>query len=229
MGVLTYLAFLTAVGGMASDRPEPRPFLGGRVRDVQLCKMFFENWMSERSGVVTEVSKEGITLLMPPGGGGKEAKVENFPVISLLADGGVHEKAEDAFAYRLADVIKGDTVTIHVVQDDDTKERYCVEIQIQYRPKGAIPASTKPAARIPYHERANVLNDLFNDREVDDGLVDRVCPKFVDKSDLPGGPDKVYREGMPKSLKAKYEAQLAKRQKEQEAKAKLPEKKDDKK
>jgi hypothetical protein len=170
-------------------------------------------------GVVVKADKDGITLKIPPSKAGEAEREELFPVIDLLADGKVHENALDRNAYRLTDIQKGDTVTLHLLRDEGDKVRYCVEIQLERRPKGKIPASQKPDPKRPYHEVADIINRILNDEAVDEDEVDRVCPIFYDSRSTTGLPKDEMRRGMPSEVKAKYDAQLEKRRKEKELKA----------
>ena len=85
-------------------------------------------------------------------------KSEFFPAHTALAAGKVHENVRDPYAYRLEDVSKNDIVEISIFEEGGKK--YCVDIQIVYRPNGKIPKSQKPSEILPYHRYKQSINDF---------------------------------------------------------------------
>lgn len=105
-------------------------------------------------GVVLDVSDKFIEI--QPKGGGKPVK---FPPHILLATGKVVVWEQDAHAYLLADVKKGDIVAVATGRPSPEDVVQAFYIMIRERPGGRIPPPRKLTGMCMYHRDEQALID----------------------------------------------------------------------
>jgi hypothetical protein len=170
-------------------------------------------------GTVEKIDGAVVTLC---GTTGLEAKptVRTFEAIDALAEGGLQKWASGCNTYLWSDLRTGDVVRLGIVLDEVEQKRYCVEVCINRRPGGKLPASQSPEEDGRY-KQALLLNDIDNGEDVSDEDIAVAFPRKVHS-----GTQEVIRQGgLDKEYQAKLDAIRAKK-KEQALKAQPPEKKE---
>lgn len=223
---LTALGVLVVLGGEASAQGKleiPTPSLPTTGVKTQ-TKFGGCEWhpvgVVEKVGDRTLVVKcEGRTK---DGKADREVKAREIEVIDVLADGKVQGNASGLDAYLFSDVKKGDTVRLGAVFDHGDDKWYCVEICITRRPGKKLPQSQDPKEDERRYRMDSLLNDIENGEDVPEEEVNAVYPLF--------DPEKKVidpKRGLPKKWRDMLNETRAEleEKKEQELKAKPPEKK----
>lgn len=107
--------------------------------------------LGDQAGAVISINGDGTITILPEG----ERKAKSFPLHHHLAAGRHQPKASAAYSYHVAQLQKGDIVSLHTYKEGKTT--YCVDIQMRRRPGDLVPPSPveKPDNPGAYHNLRN--------------------------------------------------------------------------
>ena len=211
------LAALLTVAGLAiaADPPaKPKP----RVKELVVSVA----GTTRVTGVVEKVS-DAEMVVVEVGRLGDDAKEYTVLPINVLRDGKVLPRIWGMFAYRWADVQRGDTVLLEVKEDPADKQSYCMKICITRRPGAKLPKSQKPDEDHRYSVD-RLYNDIDNGEDVSDEDIKKLFPAIPARDVGCGITTPAVPGGLPKEWQVKLDAIRAKKQ-EKELKTVPPEKK----